>query len=397
MNFMKHLPWAAPTVAILAVGSGFLDRINISFDGAEAPVAQSEPVDVTPDPAAAALAAVMAVTTAPEPTEPANVADQLAALLEEPQDVDVTRNSGFSVSAVQETLEPVMEAAAPVAAPQAAAPSQLGADFFNSAQANLERDRRCIDDLRTLASQARVYFPSGGLNADQSGIEQARLLGVLAQQCPGVSIEVSGHSDPSGDPAVNRRLSLERAEAVVTRVTASGVDASLFVAVGRGDSVPSNITGPQPASFYDRRVEFAIVENAVPASFAAPSFGVPGTQFQKTACVLQLEAATSSAFIEYAARGMTMSDADFAMATQLGTLAARCPQARLRVVGLHSDAASAGEDPSTARLRAVVLMTRLVSQGIPSGQIILGAPSEPRPMAGRSDSRVDFDVIYEEL
>ena len=56
-TFLKNLPWIAPTVAILAVGSGFLDRTNISFDVADQDVAEA--LDVEPvDPATAVIAAV---------------------------------------------------------------------------------------------------------------------------------------------------------------------------------------------------------------------------------------------------------------------------------------------------------------------------------------------------
>lgn len=410
-KFIKHLPWIAPTVAILAVGSGFLGRVNISLDKTVDEVAQVAPATSVQDEAAAALAAVEPVTPAvAQPVQaPQNVAQQLAALLDESNtvqdpvgDVDVTRNIGFSVDTLQAATDTAL-AAEPVAAVPDTAPAAeadtgaLGADFFAAAQANLARDRQCIDDLKTLSAQARVYFPSGGVTAEQAGLEQARLLGVLAQQCPGVVIQVEGHSDPSGNPVVNQRLSLERAEAVVARVIASGVDASLFQAVGRGDGVPSLVQGPQPQSYYDRRVEFSVIENAQQASFTAPAFGAAGTNFRVAACVSQLQAAVQGASIEYAPRGMTVSETDMALASQLANIAALCPDARLRIVGQHSDDPRASEDPSTGRLRAVILMSKLVSEGFPSDQLILGAPSEAQPVAGLSDSRVDFDVILEDI
>ncbi|WP_375282083.1 OmpA family protein [Pseudooctadecabacter sp.] len=398
-------------MAILAVGSGFLDRINISLDPTTDEVAQVAPAVPAVDEAAAALAAVEPVAPAVvQPVQaPENVAQQLAVLLDESNaelepvgDVDVTRNIGFSVDTLQAatdtalTAEPV--AAVPDTAPAAQADTgAVGVDFFAAAQANLARDRQCIDDLKTLSAQARVYFPSGGVTAEQAGLEQARLLGVLAQQCPGVVIQVEGHSDPSGNPVINQRLSLERAEAVVARVIASGVDASLFEAVGRGDGVPSLVRGPQPQSYYDRRVEFSIIENAQQASFTAPAFGTAGTNFRVAACVSQLQAAVQGASIEYAPRGMTVSETDLALASQLANIAASCPDARLRIVGQHSDDPRASEDPSTGRLRAVILMSKLVSEGFPSEQLILGAPSDAQPVAGLSDSRVDFDVILEDI
>ena len=55
---------------------------------------------------------------------------------------------------------------------------------------------------------------------------QARLIGVIAQNCPGVTIQIEGHSDPSGDPQVNLRLSQKRADSVLSRIAAAGIDTS---------------------------------------------------------------------------------------------------------------------------------------------------------------------------
>jgi outer membrane protein OmpA-like peptidoglycan-associated protein len=274
----------------------------------------------------------------------------------------------------------------------------VGVDFFAAAQADLARNTQCIDELRVLALRARVYFPSGGLTATQEGIGQARVLGLLAQQCPGVSIRVEGHSDPPGDPVINQRLSLERAQSIVARIAASGIDVSLFEAVGRGSAVPSLVRGAKSSAYYDRRVEFLVVETAQLASLVAPTFGAAAeSQFQTAACVGQLQAAVQGASIEYAPRGMTVNDSDMALASLLAGIAANCPEARLRLVGQHSDDPRAREDGSTGRLRSVVLMTELVNAGFPSNQLILGAPSCATLIDGLSDSRVDFEVILEVL
>ncbi|HCP82326.1 MAG TPA: hypothetical protein DIT67_12370 [Octadecabacter sp.] len=394
-KLIKNLPWIAPTVAILAVGSGFMDRISLSFDGGTQEAALVAPID-TVEAAEAAIAAVQPIEDLVPlaPAEPANVSEQLAELLTESNEVEVTRSSGFSIDTLEQARDVALGAEATTTTSDAA---PVGLDFFEAAQESLARDNQCVDELRILASQARVYFPSGGLTGSSEGVGQARILGLLAQQCPGVTIRVEGHSDPSGNPIINQRLSLERAEAVVARAAASGVDSRLYEAVGLGDGVPSLVSGPQPSAFYDRRVEFSIVENAQQASFVAPSFQTPGTQFQVAACVTQLEAAVQGASIEYAPSGMIVEDADFALASELARLAANCPQARLRLIGQHSDAAFSGEDSATGRLRAAVLMAKLVNAGFPSGQLILAAPSDSRPKDGFSNSRVDFAVIREEL
>jgi len=75
--------------------------------------------------------------------------------------------------------------------------------------------------------------------------------------------------------------------------------------------------------------------------------------------------------------------------------ASSCPNARLRVIGHHTDDLRAGENPGTGRLRAKALMAMLVAQGIDSTQIIIAAPSRAMETVSQSGSRLDFDVIID--
>jgi len=83
----------------------------------------------------------------------------------------------------------------------------------------------------------------------------------------------------------------------------------------------------------------------------------------------------------------------------LAAQAASCPDARLRVIGQHSDVPGSGEGPGTGRLRAVVMMSSLVNAGIEAEQVIIAAPSRSMRLPDRpdlSDRRLDFDVILED-
>lgn len=55
---------------------------------------------------------------------------------------------------------------------------------------------------------------------------------------PALRLEVQGHTDNQGDPAINQRLSRQRAAAVCLYLTAHGVAASRLRAVGYGGSRP---------------------------------------------------------------------------------------------------------------------------------------------------------------
>jgi outer membrane protein OmpA-like peptidoglycan-associated protein len=265
--------------------------------------------------------------------------------------------------------------------------------FFSDAQARLSAKESCVADLRSLSEQARVYFPAGGLNADPGGIEQARLIGILLQDCKGVQIIVEGHSDPSGDADVNLKLSKKRAEQIIQRLGASGIDTMNFVAKGIGSARPSNIVGPESDAYYDRRVEFAVIEVDNTASFNRAK--ALSNQWSTSSCAQDLEAAIAGKNVFYSPRSVAAKQDEISVAFELAAMAMACPDARLRVIGQHSDDLRSGESPATGRLRAKAMMAMLVGQGIDSGQVIMAAPSRASGSAEQSGSRLDFDIIIE--
>ncbi|MEP4248436.1 OmpA family protein [Tateyamaria sp.] len=267
------------------------------------------------------------------------------------------------------------------------------AKLFTSGQAAIEDAERCADDLRNLTSQAVVYFPSGGVTEVDGGIEQARLIGQVAQSCRGVQIRVEGHSDASGDPAANQRLSEQRAQSVIQRIAASGVDTSMFFAEGVGSRTPSDVIGPEPRAFYDRRVEFSVVDDVTRVSARAPG----ATQlWANETCVVDLERAALNTTLFYAPRSVSLPGQDLETAIDIAVLASACPHARLRIVGHHSGDVQDREDVSTGLLRAKALMALMIGRGIPSDQIIISAPSRALSDAGLPGGRVNFDVVLDE-
>ena len=268
------------------------------------------------------------------------------------------------------------------------------AAFFANAQANLAAADNCENDLVALSRDARIYFPSGGLAGADAGLAQARLIGQVLRGCPGFIVQVEGHSDPSGDSQINLRLSQKRAESVVTRLAASGIDTTNFIAKGFGDVQPSGVTGVDSAAFYDRRVEFSIIK-----SDAAIGAGVARNSWQQSGCVAELQAHVDQTRLFYGPGSITVPSADMESVYQLAAEAASCDGAMLRVVGHHSDDPGAREGASTGRLRALAIMNTLVATGFAADQIIVGAPSWSRGIPGQPglpNSRVDFEVVLSE-
>jgi outer membrane protein OmpA-like peptidoglycan-associated protein len=409
----NHLPWIGPSAAIVLAASGFFDRSGTEGESAfdrtvdAAMVALGEASDVltenvqtivAPDAAnASAMAAVSAARTVPAPI-PSVAPAPTPAIVATPQPKPEVEVQISDVQPVKFDPTPApVPAPAPAAQPRAntnVASLDNPAAFFSAAQANLASQRSCIDDIKALASQSRIYFPSGGLTGEESGLTQARLLGLLAADCPGVTIQVEGHSDPSGNPAANLRLSQERAEAVITRIGASGVDTSSFVARGFGDRRPSGVNGPEGSNYYDRRVEFTVIERSRPGLFASST--TPEATWANSSCVSRLQNAVTQTKLFYTPGSVVVAPEDLRAVHGLADLAQACPQARLRVVGQHADDFGQIETPATGRLRAVALMSALVSAGYDSGEIIIAAPSYSVDIPGQpgvSNSRIDFDVI----
>lgn len=350
-----HLPWVAPTAALVFFATTYLGKDSDAERIAQAPATVAYDVNAK---AVSADAPVQASIAEPiSASEDVGVVTRLSMVtdssLQALQPEQPAQQAPAVVAVVKPLVQEIAEPAKPAVQTASLNDSANSAAFFANAQANLMAKETCVGDLRALSERARVYFPAGGLTLDESGIAQARLIASLVQECDGVEIIVEGHSDPSGNPAVNLRLSKKRAEQVIQRLGASGLDTSVFIAQGIGSERPSTVVGPESSAYYDRRVEFVVIETGAVAK--NNRFNSTSDTWAASSCVTELRSAISQ----------------------------------------HTDDLRSGENPATGRLRAKAIMAMLVGQGIDSGQIIMAAPSRAMDADGTSGSRLDFDVIVD--
>jgi outer membrane protein OmpA-like peptidoglycan-associated protein len=72
-------------------------------------------------------------------------------------------------------------------------------------------------------------------------------------------IEIQGHTDDTGTPEFNQRLSQERAAAVFSWLVARGIQGSRLRPVGYGQSRPLSQNSSEAGRAVNRRVEFRII------------------------------------------------------------------------------------------------------------------------------------------
>jgi len=72
----------------------------------------------------------------------------------------------------------------------------------------------------------------------------------------GMTMEIDGHTDNTGDAAANLTLSQQRADAVRTYLIQKGVPESMVVAKGYGDTKPIAGNDTEEGRFRNRRIEF---------------------------------------------------------------------------------------------------------------------------------------------
>jgi len=102
----------------------------------------------------------------------------------------------------------------------------------------------------------RVLFERGSaqLTADSRRLLVA--VAAVASQCPIGSLAVQGHTDATGQPLLNQRLSQQRAEAVVAALVQAGVPAARLQPQGLGASRPLALGSDAATQAQNRRIEF---------------------------------------------------------------------------------------------------------------------------------------------
>lgn len=104
-----------------------------------------------------------------------------------------------------------------------------------------------------------IYFNTDKYNLLPSSEVELRLLLNFLKINANVKIEVSGHTDNSGNKAHNQKLSENRAAAVSNYLIEKGIDKTRILSIGYGDNKPIADNSTHEGKQLNRRTEFKIL------------------------------------------------------------------------------------------------------------------------------------------
>ena len=115
-------------------------------------------------------------------------------------------------------------------------------------------------DLVNVLNFDIINFQSGSAAIPADSTDFLNKTAAAMRAAPaGTVLQVGGYTDNTGDAAANLQLSQQRADAVRNYLVQQGVDGSMLVAKGFGDTKPIATNDTEEGKFRNRRIEFSVV------------------------------------------------------------------------------------------------------------------------------------------
>lgn len=199
------------------------------------------------------LVAVASSTPISVPTADYNL-DNGVRKLEEAASVEIVPSATVSFDFIFARNAPV-GAGTPVAAAEPTAPSRSTAvetagDFDLAA---------CKGRFEILSRTDNINFRSASATLEQDSFFLLDSIVDIVRRCPGLRIEVAGHTDSLGSNQTNQTLSERRAAAVTDYLSSKGVDPAQITSTGYGETRPIVANDTRDHQRRNRRIEFSVL------------------------------------------------------------------------------------------------------------------------------------------
>lgn len=126
-------------------------------------------------------------------------------------------------------------------------------------QKALPTPEECAADLNAVVAAQKITFEPGSAEIDGAARGVIDILAAVLADCPGLMIEIAGHTDAQGSEGGNLALSQARAEAVLVALQGRRVAVEGFRARGYGETVPLADNATEAGREANRRIEFTLI------------------------------------------------------------------------------------------------------------------------------------------
>jgi OmpA-OmpF porin, OOP family len=150
------------------------------------------------------------------------------------------------------TTPPVVVAAA------APATTEVGPVATDAAKTAFSQDE-CVNRFEVISRTGAIYFRTDSARLDNASKPLLDAVVDVVSKCPGLKIEVSGHTDSDGPDYYNQQLSEKRAQSVVDAVVAGGIAAGQLTFAGYGEAKPVAPNDSRKNKALNRRIEFSVI------------------------------------------------------------------------------------------------------------------------------------------
>ncbi len=114
--------------------------------------------------------------------------------------------------------------------------------------------------MSTVLTDDKIKFSSGRAQlTPQAGQELDQLVAKLKADNQPVFIEIQGHTDSTGNDAINQQLGLKRAEAVRLHLSRAGLPLARMATISYGESAPLADNNTREGRSANRRVQLIVM------------------------------------------------------------------------------------------------------------------------------------------
>ena len=118
--------------------------------------------------------------------------------------------------------------------------------------------KECQQELTTIMSKSTIRFNTNSSEINQTSFKLLSKLAKIAKACQKVKIDVIGHTDNTGNPENNKKLSYLRARSVLNFLISKSVQLNKLTAFGEGSTKPIASNDTVEGRAKNRRIEFKV-------------------------------------------------------------------------------------------------------------------------------------------